>query len=107
MNCCCAIFVKAPVKGFVKTRLAKSIGHDEAIKAYKMMAEKTISEVSSTNLDIKILFSPIEQKDLIKKWIPNYMIYPVQQSTYIQTIVFSYLHCRDKLYRSFLLLEMF
>lgn len=52
---CIAIFLKDPVPGYVKTRLAVKIGHHNAAQLYKRMAESTIKKAASTQADV-ILF---------------------------------------------------
>ena len=45
------VFSKLPRKGFVKTRLAKEVGDVTALKVYKKLLEKTLSEASRVRSD--------------------------------------------------------
>jgi uncharacterized protein len=51
------IFVKNPVLGKVKTRLAKSIGQEKALKVYKYLIDHTCSIASMTNADSEVWYS--------------------------------------------------
>jgi len=46
------VFLKNPVPGFVKTRLAKTIGHKKALEIYLKLVEITKSAVSRINIPI-------------------------------------------------------
>lgn len=45
------IFLKYPIEGRVKTRLAKTIGEEKALKIYKYLAEKVVLGCKSDNYD--------------------------------------------------------
>jgi uncharacterized protein len=51
------VFVKIPVTGKVKTRLAKSIGNEKALKVYKYLVDYTYSVVRDVEADVEIWFS--------------------------------------------------
>jgi len=59
------IFVKNPELGKVKSRLAKSIGEEKALKVYKMLLAKTKELVIDLEVDKLICYSNrIEHEDL-------------------------------------------
>lgn len=51
------IFCKAPVKGKVKTRLAKTIGEDNALKIYQQLLRKTAEAVQGLDVDCHLWYS--------------------------------------------------
>ncbi len=51
------IFLKNPVAGKVKTRLAQSIGHERALQVYELLTSHTISEAIASNLSTVIYWS--------------------------------------------------
>lgn len=65
-------FVKYPAPGKVKTRLAKTVGDQEAAKLYSELAEKNlkaIAPVYQRNIcDLVIAFDPPERREDFKKW---------------------------------------
>lgn len=52
------IFMKKPVPGRVKTRLAKTIGHDAAVEIYKQLLAKTKAEVAQLSSAIFVFYHP-------------------------------------------------
>ncbi|MEO9803118.1 MAG: TIGR04282 family arsenosugar biosynthesis glycosyltransferase [Reichenbachiella sp.] len=59
------IFVKNPELGKVKTRLAKNVGDDEALRIYKKLLDFTQKESSKANADSKVYYSSeITKKDI-------------------------------------------
>ena len=51
------IFCKAPVRGKVKTRLAKTIGDNNALKIYQQLLHKTAEVVQGLEVDLHIWYS--------------------------------------------------
>ena len=51
-----ALFMKPPIPGLVKTRLAKAIGNEKACSIYRKIAGKVISEVRLTGMPLAIFF---------------------------------------------------
>jgi len=51
------IFLKNPVAGKVKTRLAKGIGHDRALQAYKLLTAYTLAQAKASTLSTIIYWS--------------------------------------------------
>ncbi len=51
------VFLKNPVLGKVKTRLAKTLGDTEALSIYQKLANHTISEVKKTKVDAFYYYS--------------------------------------------------
>jgi rSAM/selenodomain-associated transferase 1 len=51
------IFQKNPIKGFVKTRLASTVGDDLALSVYEFLLKKTFKEVEQTPHQKMVFFS--------------------------------------------------
>lgn len=66
------LFVKYPTPGRVKTRLAKTIGDQEAARLYQQLAENNYSilrECKAANLIV--VFDPPEDHDKVQQWFPD------------------------------------
>ena len=55
--CRLIIFVKAPRAGFVKTRLAATLGPHGALAAYRALVERLLGELSPLR-DVELRFTP-------------------------------------------------
>ena len=62
------IFVKAPRLGFVKTRLAKHLGNEAALDAYRTVAQLLLSNLKSFSC-VELRFSPDEAINEISPWL--------------------------------------
>jgi len=59
------MFVKEPLKGFVKTRLSKTFGEDKTLLLYKCFVNDLIDTLKETNYEFKLCVYP--DKKLINK----------------------------------------
>ena len=74
------LFVKYPVEGKVKTRLAKSIGNTKAAKIYTKLAEHAVIEMKRLKNSYNYIFySDESEKERIKKWIRGNFFYASQK----------------------------
>ncbi len=64
-----ALFVRNPVPGRVKTRLARDIGDENACCFYKEMVKDILSSVASTNLPLYLFHDGINSSGLPREWI--------------------------------------
>ncbi len=64
------IFIKNPIKGTVKTRLAKSVGDDKALAIYQQLLAhtRTISTALSDEVDKLLFYSQYVAED---EWMPS------------------------------------
>ena len=62
------VFVKAPRPGFVKTRLASTIGGEVACGAYRRLAETVLTRLSPLPR-VEIRFTPDDAEDEINNWL--------------------------------------
>lgn len=73
-------FVKFPTPGRVKTRLAKTLGQDEAARCYRELAEANFKVLRRVkNVDLIVTFDPPQQEERIKQWLVNANFYIPQQ----------------------------
>lgn len=65
-------FVKYPTPGKVKTRLAKTVGTDEAAHIYRQLAQTNYAVLRSViDTDLIVMFDPPEDALKIKQWFPD------------------------------------
>ncbi len=62
------LFVKPPVAGTVKTRLASVIGAENACTLYRYLAESTIQQVVASNLPLLLFFDGMRAEVLPADW---------------------------------------
>lgn len=75
---CIILFIKAPIAGQVKTRLAESIGHDQAVKIYRCFIKDIIRTAAQTLFQIKLFYHPPGSEQLLNDWLGNKFDYYVQ-----------------------------
>jgi len=61
------IFVKAPRRGTVKTRLARAIGDEAACAAYRRMVEEVVDRLASL-ASVELRFAPDDAVTEIRQW---------------------------------------
>lgn len=62
------VFVKNPMKGKVKTRLAKTVGDEKALEIYRVLLDHTITIARRVNFDKAIFHSDyIDETDMWRK----------------------------------------
>ncbi|MEO0510178.1 MAG: TIGR04282 family arsenosugar biosynthesis glycosyltransferase [Verrucomicrobiota bacterium] len=70
------IFLKAPFAGLVKTRLARSLGDEQALKVYKALAAGQIERIGN-RLPLEVHFAPENAADAMLDWLgPQHSLYP-------------------------------
>lgn len=62
---CLLWFLKAPIKGFVKSRLAVSIGEDHALALYCCFIRDLRKKVKTLSFPTRIYCTPYEERDLL------------------------------------------
>jgi rSAM/selenodomain-associated transferase 1 len=73
-------FVKYPLPGQVKTRLARTIGPQEAARVYQELAENNYKVLSlAKDTDIVIMFDPPRNEKEIKQWLSGANSYVAQK----------------------------
>jgi len=73
------VFLRAPEKGRVKTRLAREIGDEKTLALYKKLVQKTLTAVEKSGMDYQICFFPADKKALVQDWLGADHAYMPQQ----------------------------
>ena len=63
------VFLRAPEKGRVKTRLAGKLGETKALALYKKFVQRTLVAVETSGLDHTICFFPASKRVLVENWL--------------------------------------
>lgn len=68
---CILVFVRAPVAGRVKTRLAAEIGADAALHVYRRLAEHTAAQAKALGKDVasRVHFTPANAENDVRNWL--------------------------------------
>ncbi len=78
-DCALLIFIKYPHPGWVKTRLAHTLGLERAAQCYADMAERSVERYESlAETDCTLYFDPAEELDLFQTWLGNQHTYLAQ-----------------------------
>lgn len=72
------VFAKKPIPGTVKTRLAKDVGHQEAARLYRLMAEVTWTRTAGAGYGRWLVFEPDSEHDWMRNWLPGAECYVAQ-----------------------------
>jgi uncharacterized protein len=62
-------FVKAPVPGRVKTRLATALGAHEAARLYRSMGRGVVDRLRARRFDLVIYFDPEGAEEAVRGWL--------------------------------------
>jgi uncharacterized protein len=68
IDCRLIIFVKAPRLGFVKTRLAETIGDETALDTYQTLVEVLLNNLSAVP-HVQLCFTPADAAEEIAPWL--------------------------------------
>lgn len=66
---CIIFFIKAPVAGLVKSRLAEHTGFQGALFLYRAFVADILLALKETGVDIRIYFYPSEYASLVRRWL--------------------------------------
>lgn len=73
------VFVRAPERGTVKTRLAAAIGAAGALRVYRRLAEHTLREAAALageGVQVRVHHTPADAGDAVRHWLgagPSYL----------------------------------
>lgn len=76
---CLIIFVKYPQAGRVKTRLAKSIGEENAARLYRTLVETLLKRTRSDKFQRTIFYSPRGKEKEMRGWLGEDFIFVPQK----------------------------
>ncbi|MHC4532900.1 MAG: TIGR04282 family arsenosugar biosynthesis glycosyltransferase [Planctomycetota bacterium] len=77
-NNCLLLFVKSPIKGQVKTRLAAQTGGDFEVELYKCFVVDIISLVENLGVQFKVCFCPANKRLNFSEWLGEQHCYKPQ-----------------------------
>jgi rSAM/selenodomain-associated transferase 1 len=72
------VFVRGPVRGTVKTRLAASLGADAALRIYRRLAEHTLREAAALagdGVQVRVHHTPANAGDAVRAWLGADAVY--------------------------------
>jgi rSAM/selenodomain-associated transferase 1 len=72
-------FVKAPLRGKVKTRLAATLGEDAALVLHRSFALDLLSTVDSTGMAVQVFYTPSNARDSVADWLGRGRRYTPQE----------------------------
>lgn len=61
-------FLKAPVEGLVKTRLAKDLGHAEALRIYRLLVEHQLSNIPD-GWSLEVHYHGCDDEGMMSAWL--------------------------------------
>ena len=65
---CIIVFVKAPIEGVVKTRLAERVGEPAALALYHAFVSDTLSAATQVDADVRIYGHPTGWERYARQW---------------------------------------
>ena len=71
---CLCVFVKAPVPGRVKTRLARDLGAGQALEAYRVLVERELDAFSQVEFPIELWVSGDPGNAQVRDWSMRYAL---------------------------------
>jgi uncharacterized protein len=63
------LFVKAPVKGQVKSRLSRDLNEDFVLRLYESMALDTVDVLKAAGYPFRICFTPPDAYEAVRAWL--------------------------------------
>jgi rSAM/selenodomain-associated transferase 1 len=71
-------FVKAPVRGQVKTRLAAALGEDAALELHRSFALDLLTTIDATGIPSQVFYTPADARDAVADWLGQNRTYTPQ-----------------------------
>ena len=67
------VFARAPVRGAVKTRLARSIGEARALELYRWLGARVMAglAVPSRSYRLRVAFTSTDAQEAVRAWLPG------------------------------------
>lgn len=73
------LFVKAPIKGRVKSRLAAVLGQDAALELYRSFVLDILATIEMTGIPCRVCYHPPDSGDIAKGWLGDHLQYLPQE----------------------------
>ena len=77
---CLCVFVKAPVPGGVKSRLARDLGPGPALEAYRVLVERELDAIAQVEFPVELWVNGDPGNSLVKDWSVRYALTVRRQS---------------------------
>jgi rSAM/selenodomain-associated transferase 1 len=74
------VFVRAPVAGRVKTRLAGALGAEGALRVYRRLAEHTLREARALGGEVRVHYTPADAGPEVRAWLGDGLRYLPQSA---------------------------
>ena len=71
---CLCVFVKAPVPGRVKSRLARDLGAGQALEAYRVLVERELDAFSQVEFPVELWVSGDPGNAQVRDWSMRYAL---------------------------------
>lgn len=78
---CIILFVKAPVQGTVKSRLAEELGDPGAVRLYRAFVADLLDIIYRMDINLRIFYYPGKHEGLMRKWLGTNAPLFAQQGT--------------------------
>ncbi len=75
---CLCVFVKAPVAGRVKTRLARDLGAEAALEAYRVLVERQLEAIAPVEFPVELWVQGDPNHPSIREWARRHAL-PVRR----------------------------
>lgn len=105
LDACLLIFIKAPIPGQVKTRLAQTVGQEAATALYQCFTQDILSAVQALAVDQIVFYAPATATDGVKTWLgPDYTYHPQQGQDLGARMAHAFGYCFQLGYRRVLII---
>lgn len=75
------LFVKAPFRGQVKTRLAAALGQDTALELYRNFVLDILASIEESGVPCRVCYHPPDSGETVKNWLGGHLRYMPQKGT--------------------------
>jgi len=73
------LFVKAPLRGQVKSRLAAVLGQEAALELYRNFVLDMLASIEAGGLSFRICYYPPDSGEIVKNWLGSHLQYLPQE----------------------------
>ncbi len=73
------LFVKAPIRGQVKSRLAAVLGQDAALELYRNFVLDILSSIETSGIPFRICYHPLDSGETVRNWLGGHLQYMLQE----------------------------
>ncbi|NJK40371.1 MAG: glycosyltransferase [Acaryochloridaceae cyanobacterium SU_2_1] len=102
---CLLLFVKSPIPGQVKTRLARSIGLMAATALYQCFTQDILLITQTLSVDQLIFYAPATDSKGVEAWLgPQYVYHPQQGQDLGARMAHAFTHCFELGYSGVLII---